>query len=161
MSNLRGQWTVCKLTYSLWVLVGRGHYDGWRSWELHGWQLERRYKESTQETGQLNRMNQSSLGLLDFLGVPISPLLLSTDNSQFTIRVIVQRLFRKAKKRLTFAWNCFLKSPYLDILLSFKCSMISNLFLLPSSLTCSQIFWLSPLVDDLPIHLVPTSQIWK
>ncbi len=124
-----------------------GITDGWRSWELHGRQLERRYKESTQETGQLNRMNQSSLGLLDFLGVPISPLLLSTDNSQFTIRVIiVQRLFRKEKTRLTFAWNYFLKSPYLDILLYVACPLnvawFLKLFYFPPLWLVVKFFWL-------------------
>jgi hypothetical protein len=58
------------------------------------------YKQSTQETGQLNRMKQSSLGLLDFLGVPISPFI--TFHRQFPIYhkgKIVQRLFRKGKKK--------------------------------------------------------------
>jgi hypothetical protein len=69
-------------------------------------------------------MKQSSLGLLDFLGVPISPLLLSTDNSQFTIRVNSTKVVQEGKKKGSLSpGNCFLKSPYLDILLYVACPL--------------------------------------
>ncbi len=89
--------------------------------------------ESTQDTGQLNRMKQSSLGTVGFSWLrQFHLLLLSTDNSQFTIRVIVvQRLFRKGgkKKRLTFAWKCFFEIAIFRH--SVVCSMIPKLFYFP------------------------------
>lgn len=170
--NLRGQWTVSKLTYLLSLSSSweGGHY-GWMKKLIASWMTTgnaRRYKESTQETGQLNRMKQSSLGTVGFSSwlcqfhlyyfPPTIP--------QFTIRVInstkvVQKGGKKIKIRLTF----FRLELFFEIAIfthSVVCSIVPKLFYFPPLWLVVKFFWLNPLVDDLPTtHLVPTSQIWK